>query len=86
MEFPDLGVGDPRAEAVLGARKVAVVVKMGICHICVLWVGNTWRKARDDGAMVALVKRHGEEQVRQIGASDPETTMVFSKGAKLGRL
>ena len=41
-------------------------------HLMLLIKGITWRKARDDGAMLALVKRHEVEQVRQVGASDPE--------------
>ena len=44
---------------------------------CECWYGITWRKARDDGAMVALVKRHVEGQVRQVGASDPEQSVTF---------
>ena len=27
--------------------------------------------------MVALVKRHGEEQVKQVGVSDPEHSVIF---------
>ena len=79
VEFPHLGVGDARPEAVLG-----ILRKNENCDNdyrltidCECWYGITWRKARDDGAMVALVKRHGEEQVKQVGVSDPEHSVIF---------
>ena len=32
----------------------------------------TWRRALDEGAMDASVKRHDEEHVRQVGSEDPD--------------